>query len=357
MKKFIFIFLLSFYSLVSYSQLFEDFEAAPNTADASGVWTMGTGNWLVKDNRTNTGQNWQNVPAPPSPFTAYSGTKAAFINRENVGQGILAEEWLITPQRNILANSQLRFFTRQTLAGDDGSARYQIRVSSDPDQTNLAAFTVVAEYTETQLSTLTLDQLDYEEKVIDLGFNGNRYLAFVRVITQPSGPPSGDRWLIDDVKIVEKCLDPVAPLGTPVIGATTTRLEWTSTNTQFQVQYGPAGFTLDVIAPNVVTSPVFTNTSAPRRRFEATGLLANTSYQFYVRSVCTDANSNWVGPFNWNTLPLGRTCAEPIVATNPLPYSDTSNTSIYGNNIANASPGGAALCGAGAGWPSMSFCL
>jgi gliding motility-associated-like protein len=350
MKKFIFIFLLSFYSLVSYSQLFEDFEAAPNTADASGVWTMGTGNWLVKDNRTNTGQNWQNVPAPPSPFTAYSGTKAAFINRENVGQGILAEEWLITPQRNILANSQLRFFTRQTLAGDDGSARYQIRVSSDPDQTNLAAFTVVAEYTETQLSTLTLDQLDYEEKVIDLGFNGNRYLAFVRVVTQPSGPPSGDRWLIDDVKIVEKCLDPVAPLGTPVIGATTTRLEWTSTNTQFQVQYGPAGFTLDVIAPNVVTSPVFTNTSAPRRRFEATGLLANTSYQFYVRSVCADSNSNWVGPFNWNTLPLGRTCAEPIVATNPLPYSDTSNTSIYGNNIANASPGGAALCGAGAGF-------
>ena len=347
MKKFIFIFFLFFTSFFGYSQILnEDFESAPNNADASGVWAMNSGNWLVKDNRTNTGVNWQNVVAP---FPANSGTKAAFVNRENTGAGVLAEEWLITPQRNILANSQLRFFTRQTLAGDFGT-KYQIRVSSAADPADLSQYTLVIEYTESELSTLTADQLDYEEKVIDLGFTGQRYLAFVKVFTQPTGATGGDRWLVDDVKIVEKCLDPVAPLGTPVIGATTTRLEWTSTNTQFQVQYGPAGFTLDVPAPNVVISPIFTSTNTPRRRYEATGLLANTAYQFYVRAVCTDSNSNWVGPFNWNTLPLGRTCSEPIVATTPLPYSDSSNTSIYGNNIAFGSPGNAALCGAGAGF-------
>ncbi|MBL0014634.1 MAG: lamin tail domain-containing protein [Flavobacterium sp.] len=348
MKKFIFIFLLSFSSLLSYSQLFEDFESAPPTPDASGVWTMTSGNWLVKDNRTNTGINWQtNV----NPFPANSGTKAAFVNRENTGAGVYAEEWLITPQRTILANSQLRFFTRQTLNGDQGTT-YQIRVSSAADPTDLTQYTDVLAlpYSESDLSTLTADQLDYEEKVIDLSFTGPRYIAFVKIFTQPTGATAGDRWLVDDVKIVEKCLDPVAPLGTPVIGATTTRLEWTSTNTTFQVQYGPAGFTLDVPAPNVVISPVFTNNNAPRRRYEATGLLANTCYQFYVRSVCADSNSNWVGPFNWCTLPLGRTCSEPIVATNPLPYSDSSNTTIYGNNIVNGSPGGAALCGAGAGF-------
>ncbi len=345
MKKFIFIFLLSFSSLLSYSQLFEDFEAAPNTADASGVWALTSGNWLVKDNRTNTGINWQNVIAP---FPANGGAKAAFVNRENTGAGVLAEEWLITPQRNILANSQLRFFTRQTLAGDTGT-KYQIRASSAADPADLSQYTLVIEYTESELSTLTSDQLDYEEKVINLAFTGQRYLAFVKVFTQPTGATGGDRWLVDDVKIVERCLDPVAPLGTPVIGATTTRLEWTSTNTTFQVQYGPAGFTIDVPAPNVVISPVFTNTNAPRRRYEATGLLANTAYQFYVRAVCADSNSNWVGPFNWNTLPLGRTCSEPIVAPS-IPYSDSSNTSIYGNNIIFGSPGGAALCGAGAGF-------
>lgn len=347
MKKFIFILLLSLSSLIGYSQILsEDFETAPNTADVSGVWAMGSGNWLVKDNRTNTGINWQNVVVP---FPANSGTKAAFVNRENTGAGVLAEEWLIAPQRNILTNSQLRFFTRQTLAGDQGT-KYQIRVSSAADPSDLTQYTQVIEYSETDLSSVTADQLDYEEKVIDLGFTGNRYIAFVKVFTQPTGATGGDRWLVDDVKIVEKCLDPVTPLGTPVIGATTTRLEWTSTNTQFQVQYGPAGFTLDVPAPNVVISPVFTSTTTPRRRYEATGLLANTAYQFYVRSVCTNSNSNWVGPFNWNTLPLGRTCSEPIVVTNPIPYSDTSNTSIYGNNIAFGSPGGAALCGAGNGF-------
>ena len=348
MKKFIFIFLLSFSSLLSYSQLFEDFEAAPPTADASGVWANTSGNWLVKDNRTNTGQNWKRN-TPSATFPANSGTNAAFVDRENTGAGVYAEEWLITPQRNILANSQLRFFTRQTLAGDTGT-KYQVRVSSAADPADLSQYTLVIEYTESELSTLTADQLDYEEKVINLGFTGQRYLAFVKVFTQLLGSTGGDRWLIDDVKIVERCIDPVAPLGTPVIGATTTRLEWTSTNTQFQVQYGPAGFTVDVPAPNVVISPVFTNNSTPRRRYEATGLLANTCYQFYVRAVCADSNSNWVGPFNWCTLPLGRTCAEPIVATNPLPYSDSSNTSIYGNNIVNGSPGGAALCGAGAGF-------
>jgi len=348
MKKFIFIFLLSFSSLLSYSQiLFEDFESAPQTADASGIWTMNSGNWLVKDNRTNTGQNWQNVV---SPFTSYSGTKAAFVNRENTGAGVLAEEWLITPQRTILANSQLRFFTRQTLTGDLGT-KYQIRVSSAADPSDLTQYTDVltTPYSETDLSTLTADQLDYEEKVIDLPFTGLRYIAFVKIFTQPAGATSGDRWLIDDVKIVEKCINPSGPLSTPLVGATTTRMEWVSSNTTFQVQYGPSGFVLDAPAPNVVVTPVFTNSNAPRRRYDATGLLPNTQYQFYVRAVCTDSNSEWVGPFTWGTLPLGRTCSEPIVVT-PIPYSDASDTSIYGNNITNGSPGGAALCGAGAGF-------
>ena len=143
MKKFIFIFLLSFSSLLSYSQLFEDFEAAPPTPDASGVWTNTSGNWLVKDNRTNTGQNWKRN-TPSATFPANSGTNAAFVDRENTGAGVYAEEWLITPQRNILANSQLRFFTRQTLAGDTGT-KYQVRVSSAADPADLSQYTLVIE--------------------------------------------------------------------------------------------------------------------------------------------------------------------------------------------------------------------
>ena len=114
MKKFIFIFLLSFSSVLGYSQiLIEDFEASPPAADASGVCTNTSVNWLVKDIRTNKGQNWKRNK-PSATFPANGGTNAAFVDRENTGAGVYAEEWLITPQRNILANSQLRFFTRQT---------------------------------------------------------------------------------------------------------------------------------------------------------------------------------------------------------------------------------------------------
>ncbi|MBK8601524.1 MAG: hypothetical protein IPN80_14075 [Flavobacterium sp.] len=72
---------------------------------------------------------------------------------------------------------------------------------------DLTQYTLVIEYTESELSTLTADQLDYEEKVINLAFTGQRYLAFVKVFTQPTGATRGDRWLIDDVKIVERCID------------------------------------------------------------------------------------------------------------------------------------------------------
>ncbi len=348
MKKFIFILLLSFSSLLGYSQILnEDFETAPDTPDASGVWTMASGNWLVKDNRTNTNPNWRNRVNPHDPN---SGLKAAFIERQNL-PGILAEEWLITPQVTLTAANQLRFFTKQTAAGDDGTAKYQVRVSSSSDPADLNAYTVLVEYSDSDLSTITALQTDYEEKVLNLPFTGARYFAFVRVVTQPGPATSGDRWLVDDVKIVERCLDPIGPtVETATITAKTVKMVWTAPNTtNFQVQYGPAGFTLDVPAPPlVVTSPVFSSTSTPLRSYLATDLQPNTDYQYYVRGVCANnVLSEWVGPFNWTTDPLGITCAEPIeIAT--VSYSDSSNTSIYGNNV-TGSPGSTG-CNAGTGF-------
>lgn len=169
MKKIILFFFVALYSLVAQAQLNEGFEGAPATADASGVWALPSGNWLVRDNRTNTGQNWKRN-APQAAYPAYQGTDCAFVDRENTGLGVLAEEWLITPQiTGIPASSQFRFFTRQTLAGDTGT-KYQVRVSSSADQTDLASYTVLQEYTETELSSLTVDQLDYEEKSYQLDF-------------------------------------------------------------------------------------------------------------------------------------------------------------------------------------------
>ncbi|MBC7606761.1 MAG: fibronectin type III domain-containing protein [Burkholderiales bacterium] len=337
MKKIILLILMSFVSFLGYSQLTEGFEGAPSTPDATGVWTLpestaqGLGSWLVRDNRTNGLPNWQSNVLP---FPANTGSKAAFVNRENTGPGVTAEEWLITPQIAVPANTQLRFFTRQTLVGDPGT-KYQIRVSNSATQSDLAAFTILAEYTETELSTITADQLDYEEKVINLPFSGSRYFAFVKVFTQLGAATSGDRWLVDDVRLLQRCIDPAAlNVDSASITASSVIATWDdpapSNQTQFEIEYGPSGFTLGTgtLIPSFTTgTPGFT----PRTKL-ITGLTELTAYQYYVRAICALSSSEWVGPFNFTTKPLGSTCGAPIVLA-PAPVSVTSDTNIYGNNI------------------------
>ena len=322
MKKFILIFFIAFSSFVGYSQINEGFEGA----------TFPPTDWLVKDNRTDATPNWGfNV----SPYVPNNGTHAAFINRENTGAGVLAEEWLITKQVTLAVNSQLRFFTKQTLAGDTGTL-YQVRVSSSATQNDLASYTVLAEYTETELSTITGDQLDYEEKVINLSFSGPRYFAFVKVYTQPGAATSGDRWLIDDVKTVVRCGNP-SNLQAPTVNATTATLTWTGTSPQYNIIWGTSGFD-----PLIEGTPI-TGLTTATYTFPSGTLTPSTAYQYYVTGVCPDSNSDLIGPFNFNTTPLGATCGSAIpVAT--LPYSNASNTTIYGNNITAATPG-ATGCG------------
>jgi len=341
MKKNFLLILMGFISFSGFAQLDETFEAAPDSPDASGVWAMGSGNWLVRDNRLNEAPNWE--INPQATYPAHGGTKAAFVNRENTGQGVYAEEWLITPQRDIPANRQLRFFTRQTLVGSpDPSTLYQVRISSDANQGNLGAYTVIAEYTEAQLSTVTADQLDYEEKVInfDAGVLGNRYFAFVKVYTQPGTATSGDRWLIDDVHIVERCPEP-DQFGVNNVSAYNATFTWHGSAATYTVEYGPSGFTPgegtivtgipDSGAEDTYTIPLIVTPPGP--------LTPDTAYQFYVTAVCPTSVSQQTGPFNFLTSPLGSTCDGPIVVT-PLPYFDTGDTIQQGNNINFPSPGG-----------------
>ncbi len=350
MKKFILFFFVALYCQFGQAQLNEVFDGAPAAADASGIWALPSGNWLVRDNRTNGGQNWKKNTAA---FPAYQGTgDCAFVDRENTGQGVLAEEWLITPQiTGIPASSQFRFFTRQTLAGDTGT-KYQIRVSSGANQDDLASFTVLQEYTETELSSLTADQLDYEEKVINLSFTGARYFAFVKVFTQPGAATGGDRWLVDNVRIIQRCPEPSNPRAAQPILSNQATLQWdanTGINT-FDIIYGYSGFDPDA-SSNPAGGGTITNitsTTTPRSFLlgppSGITLEPGTNYQYYVRSVCPESTSIWVGPYLVPTPPLGSLCSDPRpIAT--LPYQENSNTLIYGDNIAPTGDTPGTSCG------------
>ncbi|MFT3794456.1 fibronectin type III domain-containing protein [Flavobacterium sp.] len=332
MKKIILLFLVLLSSSLAHSQgLNEKFESAPDTPDGSGVWTLTDGNWLVTDNVASSTVDWQVNPDPPYP--AYEGVKCAFVNRENLGNGGSSEEWLITPQVNVTANQQLRFFTRQTLAGDSNQTIYEVRVSSNANQANLNAYTVLASYTETQLSLLTANQLDWEEKIINLGFTGMRYFAFVKVYTQQGAATNGDRWLIDNVKMVQRCVEPTVLTATN-ISSTGATVGWTGSGSNYTIEYGPQGFT-----PGTGTIVSNVPDSGPNDTYviPVGSLTPDTCYQFYVTAHCgsgeTGSSSLQTGPFNFCTEPLGTTCAGPIVIDPGLPYFTSDDTNNYGNGI------------------------
>lgn len=291
----------------------EGFEGAtfpPNTS----------GNWITMDNGVGTTVNWtETIDAA----RVHSGTKAAIMDRENVGAGNTSVEWLVTPRITVSANNQLRFFTRQTLTGPNGS-NYEIRVSTNPTQNNQSAYTTIQTWTEAELNaTFNI----YEEKIVSLAAypSGTQlYIAFVKTNFQDNSTTDGDRWLIDDVKVLGQCFDPnILTVGS--ITPTSASLGWTNngTATQWEVVVQPSGTGL----------PAGSGTSTSTNPFTTTGLAPGTLYEFYVRANCGGGNySQWAGPINFSTTPIGSICSTPINIST-LPYSHTSNTNLYGDTV------------------------
>ncbi|MFM9988582.1 choice-of-anchor J domain-containing protein [Flavobacterium sp.] len=278
-----------------------------------------SGNWTVLDNGVGTIMSWTETT---DPTRVHSGLKAAIVDRENVGAGNTSIDWLISPQITVGANSQLRFFTRQSFTGNSGST-YEIRISTNATQNNQAAYLPVQSWTET---TLNATFNVYEEKIVNLAdypAGTQLYIAFVKLNTQPTGTISGDRWLIDDVKVVQQCLDPTI-LNVGTITPTTVSLNWTNNGsaTSWEVEVIPAASTPTGVGIAVPTNP-----------FVVTGLMPATAYKYYVRANCGSGNfSQWVGPFNFFTTPAGSICSTPITISS-LPYNHSTSTNVYGDEV------------------------
>ncbi|MGK4566386.1 choice-of-anchor J domain-containing protein [Flavobacterium sp. 3HN19-14] len=334
MKKITLLLMLFLFGAVSYGQLNENFDAGM-PAD-----------WLIKSRvngvETAQTQQWQlNTAAYP----AHTDPNAAFVNNEQIGMGNTEEDLLITKQITINPNGQLRFFTRQT-QNSDQLTKYQIRISANAAQNNLDAFTIVKEWSEAELTDLNGDITAYVEKSFDIPdayINVPIYIAFVRVYTQPETQRSGDRWLVDDVKIVEKCKKPIDLAIVPgSIASTSASMYWTntSTSTNFEIEIVPENAEFTGVAT------AFSSTTTPSS-YTATLLTPGTCYKYQVRSVCAaDNTSDWAGPLLFCTLPIGSVCADPIVV-GELPYSTSGNTANFGDEVdtvqgtqCNATPSG-----------------
>lgn len=104
--------------------------------------------------------------------------------------------------------------------------------------------------------------------------------------------------LLDDVEVMELPTCPsTSNLAVNMITATSANFSWVEngTATNWQVEYGPQGFTQGSAAG----TSVFTATNP----LSQTGLASSTTFDFYVRAVCSPGDSSqWTGPLNFTTL-------------------------------------------------------
>ncbi|RZJ35174.1 MAG: T9SS type B sorting domain-containing protein [Flavobacterium sp.] len=340
MKKIILLLLTFLASYSGFAQLTvqtEGFEGSTLPDLVTDQWVLSTGTWGVFDNGVGTGQSWTVNNGVATPPLVHSGTNAAYMNRENIGMGNTSQDFLASPAVTIPANGQLRFWTRSTITADQFT-HYKVMVSTGTTQNNPAAYTLVQEWTE---NTLTSVFNVYEEKTVSLAAYAGQtvFVAFVMEFTQPSASLGGDRWLVDDVRIVQQCLDP-SNLAAGSISQTSAQLNWANPSgaTQWELQLIPAADTPTGTGVIINSNPYTATATTGSGTTPPGPLQPSTQYQYYVRAICAGGiPSEWVGPFNFTTSSPGLTCSSPIIIAN-TPYSTTDNTSNYSDSTDVSQP-------------------
>ncbi|MGG7034645.1 MAG: choice-of-anchor L domain-containing protein [Flavobacterium sp.] len=320
MKK-ISLLLIFLYSISGYCQFPEGFEGS-----ASNLPT----NWNQYQNNIGLGKTWEISTQLSS---ACDGLNSAFIDKDiSIQNGEESADYLITPLFTVPIRGQLRFFSRQEKAGDQETT-YKVMISAFPDKSRLDKYLTIKDWDEIQMNTV---YNVCQEQIVDLSaYQGQQiYLAFVRTCTKTSTNGSGDAWWIDKINVVSKCLDPSAGIISSV-SATSAKLSWTDTSgSLWDIEHivkgsSPSG------------SPTYTAVSKP---YNLENLQPDTSYQYYVRSSCPASNSNWIGPFDFKTLPFGSVCDAPLKITS-LPFQTTSNTANFPGTF-NGPQSPSSSCGA-----------
>jgi hypothetical protein len=269
--------------------------------------------WAVTSNQTVT-NNW--VPTATGGFQSTGGATVDPALNNTVGS--TAEYFLISPQFITPTNGEIRFFTKQGSFTNRGTT-FQLRIST-ANQPDISSFNVVLQsWTETQLN---VSATTYEEKIVPIPTIPSGipvYIALVAITNQTgTSGTAGDKWFVDNVRVITACV--------PVTGITTSLtsnsavINWTHpTATNFGVEVVASG-----AGHGTTGTPVAGTT------YTASGLLANTTYDFYIITNC-DANttSSWAGPFSFTTNQAGLNCTSPII----IPSNVTTTPYILNSNL------------------------
>ena len=291
---------MSFFTFFAFGQLSEGFEGA----------TFPPTGWVVEDNGIGTASSWTTTTATGFGWV-YQGARSAMVNRDSGPTSTgLAQDWLITPQVTIPTNGQVRFYARSGSNGEQGSV-YKVMLSTTT-QDRAAFTTTLATYTELEIPNAPFQQFFV---LLNAYAGQNVYLAFVMEVNNGLG----DRWIVDNVNVDQQCLAPTGLTATPL--GNSANLSWTYTGpaTQFEIEYGPVGFTQGT---GTIVSPV----SNPHT---LTGLTPLTGYTYYVRALCASDNiSPWSVSQNFTTTALPPVCGGNFVDSGGVSGNYANNENI-----------------------------
>jgi M6 family metalloprotease-like protein len=202
-----------------------------------------------------------------------SGTKTIALKYE-ANDGILKEDWLVSPQLAIPNGSVALEYWERRLNSSNFGGTYSVRISTS-SQTDKASFTTFYEYNETKVSTT------HTQRTINLSEFAGQNIYIALVYSRTTG---GDYWFVDDYSVSQKALAPLAitKAATDVLpqGATLNALV-NASNQQSNIifEYGLTtayGNTINA-SPNSVTGLNNTSVSAILG-----GLMGNTTYHYRV---------------------------------------------------------------------------
>ena len=260
-------------SFLSYAQFPESFDGGATIPAGWAVYDNGIGttySWAVDDTNDYASVRWS----------------------DGVAAGLLAQDWIVTPQVAITAMTNQLSFDMTDFNVPDYNSEVTVRVSTDASQTNMSAFTTV----------LTIDELDtnggaFLPWIVDMSayIGSSVYVAFVMENND------GDAWGLDNVNFSElpSCLEPVVNFDD--YSSTTADISMTTAN-DYDVEWG--------VYPYTQGGGGSTATVTAGDTYQLTGLTSGVSYNVFVRQNCGGGDySDYVevlvgtSPSNLNSFP------------------------------------------------------
>ncbi|MCX7955367.1 MAG: fibronectin type III domain-containing protein [Bacteroidales bacterium] len=267
----------------------------------AGTGTPGT--W----NSTNSGTNPTCLPR--------SGNKMIRFNSYTYPSGTIG--LLISPYLTFQSNYyQVKFWMYRDNGYPNISDRVEVYFSPDLNMNNAILIGTVNRSISLPPIVPNTNWYEYTFNLPTGIANTSGYVIFAGVSNY------GNNIYVDDITIKSYCPTP-SNITISNVTYNSATINWTHTSNNFLIEYGVSPYIQGTNNPINITQTSYT----------LTGLSPETQYDVYIKALCEDnEESEWVGPFTFETLPFMPPTINPTTANYDLYTPSNINTLITWNN-------------------------